>query len=86
MIYKLVTRTIQYFCFPNRPMKGGGILDFQKGANLKKGGLIQKRGGMTSLTNYDSIDQKNHVNISAAPIENSKCEKPLGAKIDSKLI
>ena len=25
---KLVTRVIQYFCFPGRPMKGGNILDF----------------------------------------------------------
>ena len=30
MIYKLVTRVIQYFCFYDRPMKGGDILDFQK--------------------------------------------------------
>ena len=37
MIYKLVTRVIQYFCFPDRPMKGGDILDFQKGENLRKG-------------------------------------------------
>ena len=27
-LYKLVTRVIQYFCFPNSPMKGGDILDF----------------------------------------------------------
>ena len=27
-LYKLVTRVIQYFCFPNRPMKGEDILDF----------------------------------------------------------
>ena len=48
MIYQLVTRVIQYFCFPNRPMKGGDILDFQKGE-----GILEKRGGeMTSLTNY----------------------------------
>ena len=26
--YKLVTRVSQYFCFLNRPMKGGDILDF----------------------------------------------------------
>ena len=38
MIYKLVTRVIQYFCFPDRPMKGGDILDFQKGENLRKEG------------------------------------------------
>ena len=27
VIYKLVTLVIQYFCFPDRPMKGGDILD-----------------------------------------------------------
>ena len=39
MMYKLVTRVIQYFCFPDRPMKGEDILDFQKGGDLtlKKG-------------------------------------------------
>ena len=31
MIYNLVTRVIQYFCFPEKPMKGGDILDFKKG-------------------------------------------------------
>ena len=36
MIYKLVIRVIQQFCFPDRPMKGGDILDFQKGGNLRK--------------------------------------------------
>ena len=39
MIYKLVTRVIQYFCFPDRPMKGGEILDFQKEGNFRKGGV-----------------------------------------------
>ena len=39
MIDKLVTRVIQYFCFPERSMKGGDILDFQKGGvDLEKGG------------------------------------------------
>ena len=37
-------------------MKGGDILDFQKGGNLRKGGLIQKMGGMTPLTNYATPD------------------------------
>ena len=37
MIYKLVTRIIEHFCFPERPMKGGDILDFSKGGNLRKG-------------------------------------------------
>ena len=52
MMYKLVTRVIQYFCFPDRPMKGEDILDFQKGGDLtlKKG---DGGGGvMTPLTNY----------------------------------
>ena len=40
IIYKLVTRVIQYFRFPDRPMKGGVILDFEKG-----GGILEKRGG-----------------------------------------
>ena len=35
MIYKLVTRVIQCFCFPERPMKGGDILDFKKGPPSK---------------------------------------------------
>ena len=48
MIYKLVTRVIQYFCFPERLMKGGDILDFKRGG---EGGVLEK-GGMTPLTNY----------------------------------
>ena len=40
----MVTTVIQYFCFPDKPMKGGDILDFQKGGILEKGGLIQKKG------------------------------------------
>ena len=46
MIYKLVTRVIQYFCFPDRPMKGGDILDFQKegGGDLRKGGVDLEKG------------------------------------------
>ena len=46
MIYKLATRVIQYFYFPERPMKGGDILDFQKGGNLRKGGGVDlEKGG-----------------------------------------
>ena len=48
MIYRLFTRVIWYFCFPERPMKCGDILDFQKGGILEKG-------GMTPLTNYDTV-------------------------------
>ena len=36
--YKLVTRVIQDFCFPNKPIKGGDILEFLRGGNLRKGG------------------------------------------------
>ena len=28
IIYKLVKRVFQYFCFPDRPIKDGDILDF----------------------------------------------------------
>ena len=38
MIYKLVARAIQYFCFPERPMKGRGHLGFLERGNLRKGG------------------------------------------------
>ena len=35
-------------------MKGGGILDFYKGRNFRKGGVdLEKRGSMTPLTNYE---------------------------------
>ena len=53
IIYKLVTRVSQYFCFPDRPMKGGDILDFQKVGNLRKGGggVDLEKVGMTPLTN-----------------------------------
>ena len=44
-MYKLVTRVIQYFRFPDRPMKGEDILDFQKQGNLRKGGVDLEKGG-----------------------------------------
>ena len=35
-------------------MKGGDILDFWKGGNLRKGeGVDLEKGAMTSLTNYE---------------------------------
>ena len=37
-MYKLVTKVIQYFCFPNRPMKVWDILEFQKGGESQKRG------------------------------------------------
>ena len=51
MIYKSIRRVIQYFCFPERPLKGGDILDFRIGENLRKGGGVDldKVGGMTPL-------------------------------------
>ena len=49
MIYKLVKWVPEYFCFPDRPLKGGGILDFYKEGNLRKGGLDLEKGG-----GYDS--------------------------------
>ena len=56
IIYKLVTRVILYFCFPDRPMNDGDILDFSKGRNLRKReGVDIEKGGMTSLTNYGRI-------------------------------
>ena len=47
----MVTRVIQFFCFLDKPMKGGDILDFSKGGNLRKEGLDLERGGrcMTPL-------------------------------------
>ena len=49
MIYKLVTRVIQYFYFPTRPMKGGDILDFQKEGNLRKGEVDLEKGVLPPL-------------------------------------
>ena len=41
----MVKRVVQYFRFPDRPIKGGDILDFWKGGNLRKGGVdIEKEG------------------------------------------
>ena len=40
MIYKLVTRVIKYFCFLERPMEDGDILNFKKGEILEKGGGV----------------------------------------------
>ena len=43
--------------FPDKPMKGGDILDFYKGGILEKGGgwVDLEKGGMTPLTNYDHL-------------------------------
>ena len=52
IIYKSVKRVIQYFCLPDRPIKGDDILDFQKGGNFRKGKLDLENGGHDPLTNY----------------------------------
>ena len=45
MIFKLVPGVIRYFCFPERPMKGGDILDLQKEVGiLEKGGVDLETG------------------------------------------
>ena len=49
MIFKLVTGVIRYFCFPERPMKGGDILDLKKEV-----GILEKGGGVDLETGvYD---------------------------------
>ena len=56
--YKLVTRVIEYFCFLNKPMKGGTSWISRKGEIIEKGGGVdlEKGGGMTPLTNYVTED------------------------------
>ena len=55
-IYKLVKRVFQYFCFPDRSIKGGDILDFKNGGVLEKGEEVDlEKGGMNPFTNYVSI-------------------------------
>ena len=51
---------IQYFYFHNRPIKGGDILDFSKGGNLRKVGVDLENGDEGYdppyyLTNYTYI-------------------------------
>ena len=41
----MVTRVIQYFSFPKRPMKGGEIFDFYRGGISEKGGRWSRKGG-----------------------------------------
>ena len=38
-------------------MKGGDILDFQKGGNCRKGGGWSRKGGMTPLTKYVNMTE-----------------------------
>ena len=45
IIYKLVTGVIQFFYFPDRPVKGGTSWISRKGGNLRKGGIDLERGG-----------------------------------------
>ena len=52
-IYKSIKTVVHYFCFPDRPIKGGDILDFQIGGNLRKGGGVDlEKGRVAPLTNY----------------------------------
>ena len=44
MRYKLVAKVNQCFCFPERPVKGGNILDFWKGGDLRKEGGESRKG------------------------------------------
>ena len=44
IIYKTVKKVFQYFCFPDRPVKGGDILDFQKAGNLDLENLDLEKG------------------------------------------
>ena len=54
IIYKSVIRVIQYFCFLDRPINGGDILDFYEGGILEKGWEVDvEKGGMNPLTNYE---------------------------------
>ena len=48
MICKFLTRVIQYFCFPEEPIKVGSSWISRKRVNLRKVGV----GGMTHLINY----------------------------------
>ena len=54
---QMVKRVIQYFCFLDRPIKHQDILHFQKGGNLREGGVdLEKREGYDPLTNYTLIE------------------------------
>ena len=65
IIYKLVKRVVQYFCFPDRPLKGGDILHLQKWGTLSKERVDQEKGAMTPLNNYvnKNIPQQNFLLI-----------------------
>ena len=57
IIYQSVKGVFQYFCFPDKPKKGGNILHFSKGGNLtKRGGggwgVDLEKGEYETLTNY----------------------------------
>ena len=56
MLYKSVTRVIQYFCFPKRPTKGGDNFHLQKGGeSSKRGGVDLEKEGMIPFTNYELL-------------------------------
>ena len=52
IIYKLITRVIQYFCFPDKHMKSGTSYKWG-GGDPEKG--VGGGGGMTPLTKYGII-------------------------------
>ena len=56
---------IQYFCFPDRSIKGGASWISRKGGILEKGGGVDlEKGGMTLLTNYASGNDENVEEVS----------------------
>ena len=50
-IYKFVKKVIQYFCFLDRPIKGGTSLISRIGRILGKGGADLEKWGIIHLTN-----------------------------------
>ena len=62
-ISKSVKRFIQYFCFPDRSIKGGDNLDFKKGGNLRKGGGMTPPPPDRSIKAGDTLDFKKGGNL-----------------------
>ena len=55
--------SVQYFCFPDKSMKGGDILDFYNKGNLRKGGVDLEKGGMTLLPTMSSTLYSSFSNV-----------------------
>ena len=62
--------SVPYFCFPDKPMKGGDILDFYKEGNLRKGGVDLEKEGMTLLPTVSSILYSSFSNVLYNPWQN----------------